>query len=170
MNVCVYICLCVSEGTAHSTHTHTHTHTLRPTQTPPPASRPNFTVLQRKNWHRSLHSTTWSHDSQSRTRRLMSFYTHLNSTVGRAQDKKNKQSLIDGVRPFFSEVLFPLPGYALLSSLILFPFSVWAHLSASSLHHLHLHLAKLLYFKAGFSASLLGICSLHWAPSSCALY
>lgn len=62
--VCVCICLFVfvSVGTAHSTHS-------LGLHGPPPASKPNFTVLQRKNWHRSLHSITWSHNSQSRTRK-----------------------------------------------------------------------------------------------------
>lgn len=43
-----------------------------PTQTP---TKPNFIVLQRKNWHLSLHSKTWSHNSQSHTHKLMHFHT-----------------------------------------------------------------------------------------------
>lgn len=70
--------LCVSVGDAHSAHM---------------ASDPNNRASRyRETWHRSLHSITWSHDSRSRTHGLMHFTHRRNSTLGRAQDWRNKQS------------------------------------------------------------------------------
>lgn len=59
-------------------------------QRPPSTSELNFTVLQRKNWHRSLHSITWSHNSQSHTHRLMHFYTQAKQHIKMSSEYFNQ--------------------------------------------------------------------------------
>lgn len=72
--------LCVSVGATHSIHTNTHLACADPL--PPPASKANLRVVQRKTWHRSLHSITWSHDSPSHTRKLTHSYTQSRAGEG----------------------------------------------------------------------------------------
>lgn len=103
--MCVLVSACLRGYRSFSPH-------AQPTLTPPPASKPNFTVLQRKTWHRSLHSTTWSHNSQSRTRKLKHFYTQEQQhKSGRGKEQKNKQSqmctlLTNGVLSYQSSFCF----------------------------------------------------------------
>lgn len=156
---CVYVSVCVfASPWALLIQPTRPASTDHPPPPPPPTSRPDFTTLQRKNWHRSLHSITWSHNSQSRTRGPVLFYTQRDESGGR---KIN--SALGVSNDQCRAIIFLL--------ICLFFLPVYSEMSSSALSLYCVHLAEFLCFlEAGFSALLPGICSLQRDSSSCALY
>lgn len=137
--MCVCVFVCVSVGTARSTRT------LGPRRPPPSASKPNFTVLQRKSWHRSLHSITRSHNSQSRARRLMHSYTQAKAARWGGAGRHFCASKHFTTNCSYRSASYISTSAHFISSLYLVFWKEWAHNPPSVPPPLHR--AKPLHFK-----------------------